>query len=76
MLNDMFMDSYKPYQANNPWYINRLRLRQNGHNFADDIFKCIFANENVWILIKISPQFVPKGPINYIPSLVPIMAWC
>ena len=27
---------------------------------ADDIFKCIFLNENVWILIKISQKFVPK----------------
>ena len=28
---------------------------------ADDIFKCIFLNENVWILINISLKFVPKG---------------
>ena len=26
---------------------------------ADDIFKCIFLNENVWISIKISLKFVP-----------------
>ena len=26
--------------------INTLRPRQNGHNFQDDIFKCIFWNEN------------------------------
>ena len=31
-----------------------LRLRQNGHHFTDDIFNCIFLNENVWISIKIS----------------------
>ena len=43
--------------------------------FADDIFKCISFNENVWIPIKISPKFVPKGPINNIPALVQIMAW-
>ena len=53
--------------------VNTLRPRQNGHHFADDIFKCIFLNENVWILIKISLKFVPKGPINNIPSLVQIM---
>ena len=29
---------------------------------ADDIFKCIFLNENIRISIKISPNFVPKGP--------------
>ena len=52
-----------------------MRPRQNGRRFPDDIFKCIFMNENVWILIKISLKFVPKGPINDIPSLVQIMAW-
>ena len=55
--------------------INTLRPRQNGRHFADDIFKCIFLNENVWIPIKISLKFVPKGPINNIPALVQIMAW-
>ena len=39
------------------------------------IFKCIFFNENVLISIKISPKFVPMGPINNIPALVQIMAW-
>ena len=55
--------------------LNTLRPRQNGRHFADDIFKCIFLNENVWIPIKISLKFVPKGPINDIPALVQIMAW-
>ena len=41
----------------------------------DDVFKCNFLNENVWIPIKISLKFVPKGPINNIPALVQIMAW-
>ena len=54
---------------------NTLRVRQNGHHFADAIFKCIFLNENVWILIGISLKFVPRGPINNIPALVQIMAW-
>ena len=44
-------------------------------HFADDIFKRIFLNENIWIPIKISLKFVPKGPINNIPALVQIMAW-
>ena len=52
-----------------------LRPRQNGRHFADDIFTWIFVNENIWILIKISLKFVPKGIINYIASLVQIMAW-
>ena len=56
-------------------FINTLRPRQNGRHFADDIFKCIFLNENVSISIKISLKFVPKGPVNNIPALVQIMAW-
>ena len=52
-----------------------MRPRQNGRHFADDIFKRIFLNENIWIPIKMSPKFGPKGPINNIPALVQIMAW-
>ena len=55
--------------------LNTLRLRWNEQNFANDIFKRIYFNENVWISIKISLKFVPKGPINNIPALVQIMAW-
>ena len=55
--------------------INTLRPRQNWCHFADYIFKCIFLNENFWILNKISWKFVPKGVINNIPTLVQIMAW-
>ena len=55
--------------------INTLKPRQNGRHFADDIFKCIFLNENVWILIEISLKFIPNGPINNIAALVQIMAW-
>ena len=54
---------------------NTLRPRQNGCHFADDSFRCIFLNENIWIPIKISLKFVPKCPINTIPSLVQIMVW-
>ena len=58
-----------------PFLINTSRPRQNGRHFPDDIFKCIFLNENVCISIEISLMFVPKGPINNIPALVQIMAW-
>ena len=54
---------------------NTLRPRRNEQHFAAVIFKRIFFNENVWISIKISLKFVPKGPINNIPALVRIMAW-
>ena len=37
---------------------------QNGHPFADDIFICIFLNENVLILIKISLKFNPKVTVQ------------
>ena len=48
---------------------------QNGRHFSDDHLKCIFLNENIWILINISLKFVPKGRSNNIPALVLIMAW-
>ena len=57
------------------YFINTLRPRRNRRHFADDIFKCIFLNESVWIPIKISLNCVPKSPINHIPALVQIMAW-
>ena len=55
--------------------INTLRPRQNGHHFPENIFNCLFLEENVWILIKISLKFVPKGPISKMSALVQIMAW-
>ena len=36
----------------------------------DDIFKCTFLKENVWIPIEISLKWVPKGAIDNIPALV------
>ena len=50
-----------------PWF-NTLRLRQNGCHFPDDVFKCIFLNENIWISLKISLKFIPKVRINNIPA--------
>ena len=59
-----------------PWLINTLRQRQIRCHFTDDVWKCIFSNQNVWILIKISLKFVRKGPIDNILALVQIMACC
>ena len=56
--------------------LNSLRPRQNGRHFADDIFNRISLNENVWTPIKISLKLVPMGPIDNIPALVQIVAWC
>ena len=55
--------------------INTLRPRWDGRHFPDDNFKSTFLNEDVWILIKISLNFVSKGQISNIPALVQIMAW-
>ena len=37
---------------------------ENGRHFADDIFKCIFLDENVGLSIKIWLKFVSKVPID------------
>ena len=55
--------------------VNSLRPRPNRRHFADDIFRCIFENENEWISPRISLKFVPKVRIDNIPALVQIMAW-
>ena len=55
--------------------LNTLRPRQNGRYFADDIFKCIFFNENIWISLQISLKFVPKVQITNISALVQRMVW-
>ena len=64
-----------PYAVRRFQCLNTLKPRQNGRHFADDIFKSIFLNENVWIPIKFSLTFVPKGRINNITALAQIMAW-
>ena len=45
-------------------------------HFADNIFKYIFLNENLWISLEISLKSVPNVWINNILALVQIMAWC
>ena len=55
--------------------LNTLKPTPNGRHFPDDIFKCIFLKENVWISIKYSLRFVPKGLIDDMPTLVQIMTW-
>ena len=68
-----------PWRSDLDWLrtqvINTLRMRQNGRHFPNNIFKCIFLNRNVCILIDISLKFVPEGKIDNIPALVQIMAW-
>ena len=43
--------------------INPSSPEQNACHFSNDISGCIFVNESLY-LIKISPKFVPKSPID------------
>ena len=70
-----YLELYFSCWAQHIGTINSLRPRQNGRHFTDDIFECIFLNENVWISLEISLKFVPEVRINTIPTLVQIMAW-
>ena len=54
--------------------LTTLRPGKDGRHSPDDICKCIFLNEDKWVLIKISMKFVSKGPIDNIPALVQIIA--
>ena len=58
-----------------PHHLNTLRPRQDERHFADDIFTCIFFNENCCIMIKFSLKYARKGRIDNNPALVQIMAW-
>ena len=50
-----------------------MRLRQNGRLFADNIFKCIYLNENFWILKRISLKHISYGLIDNMAALVQII---
>ena len=54
---------------------NTLRPKQNSRHFPDDIFKCIFFNENVWTRMTFALKFVPKCSVDNIPVLLQTMAW-
>ena len=43
---------------------------------SDDIFKCIFQNDNDKIPIQIQLKFVLGSPIDNKPALFHVMAWC
>ena len=54
--------------------LTHLSLDKMATNMADDIFKCIFLNENDGIPIQISLKIVPSSPIDNILALVQMMA--
>ena len=58
------------FSINTSFRLTHLPPGQNGRRFADDIFNCIFMNVKSCILIRISLNFVPKGPIDNNPALV------
>ena len=43
--------------------------------FEDNIFRCIFLNENVRISIHISLKFVPRGSNDNKSALLQVMTW-
>ena len=57
-------------------FINSSLPGQNGHHFADNIFRFIYLNKTFCILIKILLKFVPKDPTDNKWVLVQVMAWC
>ena len=50
--------------------LTHIPLDKMAANLADDIFKCIFLNENDRIPIQIWLKFVPRTPIDDMPLLV------
>ena len=56
---------YCMYLGNGYLWLDTLRQRQNGSHFSDDIFKCIFLNENVWVLINMAILY-NVYPIKYV----------
>ena len=57
------------------WAFNTLRPRQMDA-ISQTTFSNAFSSMKMFeFRLKISLKFVPKGPINNIPALVPIMAW-
>ena len=68
------------YLARGPWGLLQYSLRiplklilthwgreKDAHHCTNDVFKRIFLNDNIWIMIKIPQKFVPKLPINSSP---------
>ena len=52
------------------WEVNSSPRGQNGRHFTDNIFRCIFVNAKICILIEISLKFVVNSLIDNNPALV------
>ena len=55
--------------------LTHLPLDKMAAILADDMFNCIFLNENDGIPNLVSPKYVPRSPINNKPAVVKVMAW-
>ena len=84
-----------PLIATIPWCLNNTCRRHNKGQFpslfthpprdkmtailTDDIFNCIFLNENYKIRIQISIKYIPRSPIDNTlvasPALIQVMTW-
>ena len=64
------------FQNTNKTQFNSSPPRQNGCHFRNNMFKCIFFNENIWISNKTSLKYIPWDVIDKLSAaLVQIMAW-
>ena len=68
--------SFVMTQSSMRYFNSSLPPGQNGCCFADNIFKCIFLNENEKIQIQISLKLVSRIPIDNKGALAQVMAWC
>ena len=55
--------------------LTHLPLHKMAAILADDIFNCIFLNENDRIPIHISVKYVPRSPVVNKPVLIQVMDW-
>ena len=64
----------KPSSLSIEWIRNSLWPEQYGLYFTD-ISKCIFLSEKGCVLIEISLNFIPNGPIDKVSRLVQEFTW-
>ena len=67
------VEQTSPCQEHSKVTPNTLRPKRYGRQFADNIFKCIFLDENYYILIQNPLKFVPQGSIDKKSALVQMM---
>ena len=63
---------YISFKLQSLWFDYHIEAETKWPPFSRRHFQ---MDENAWISIKISLKFLPRGPINNIPTLVQVMAW-